>query len=75
MGNTALICGGLSGSNYEKSCYSLKEDGAWELEASSLNTARQVAATGGERAPLSLQHVATIAWQKISSLKLKIPVK
>ena len=34
VGNTALICGGYSG-GYKKSCYSLKEDGAWKLEASS----------------------------------------
>ena len=35
VGNTPLICGGRIGSNYQNSCYSLKEDGAWELEASS----------------------------------------
>jgi len=47
--NTALICGGgnSGGSGWQKSCYSLKEDGAWKLEASSeLNTARGYAATG-----------------------------
>ena len=46
MGNTPLICGGRIGSNYQNSCYSLKEDGAWKLEASSLITARLGAATG-----------------------------
>ena len=49
MGNTALICGGAynsGGWQYQKSCYSLKEDGAWKLEASSLITARLGAATG-----------------------------
>ena len=46
VGNTPLICGGRIGSNYQNSCYSLKEDGAWKLEASSLITARLGAATG-----------------------------
>ena len=49
MDNTAFICGGgnFGGSGWQKSCYSLKEDGAWKLEASSdLNTARGYAATG-----------------------------
>ena len=46
IGNTALICGGYDG-NRQKSCYSLKEDGDWNLEASSyLNTARNSAANG-----------------------------
>ena len=46
MGNTPLICGGYSG-GVQKSCYSLKEDGAWKLEESSdLNTARAYVATG-----------------------------
>ena len=44
MGNTPLICEGYSG-GYKKSCYSLKEDGAWKFE-SNLNTAGNNAATG-----------------------------
>ena len=47
VGNTAIICGGKIGLAYQKSCYSLKEDGAWKLEESSdLSTARRSAATG-----------------------------
>ena len=46
VGNTPLICGGRIGSNYHESCYPVKEDGAWKLEASSLITARLGAATG-----------------------------
>ena len=50
VGNTPFICGGAfysDGWQYQKSCYSLKEDGAWKLEASSdLNTARSHAANG-----------------------------
>ena len=49
MGNTPLICGGRIGwrNEYKKSCYSLKEDGDWNLEASAnLNTARALAANG-----------------------------
>jgi len=42
VGDTPLICGG---SNFEKSCYSLKEDGDWKLD-SNLNTARIFAANG-----------------------------
>jgi len=44
VGNTPIICGGYSG-GYQKSCYSLKEDGSWKDEYN-LNTARRVAATG-----------------------------
>jgi len=48
VGNTPIICGGYADyAVYQKSCYSLKEDGTWKLEASSdLNTARSHAANG-----------------------------
>ena len=44
VGNTVLICGGHFYGD-QKSCYSLKEDGAWKFE-SYLNTARRLTATG-----------------------------
>ena len=49
VGNTPLICGGFifDNNSREKSCYSLKEDGGWKLEAySELNAARSSAANG-----------------------------
>ena len=47
IGNTPLICGGLNRVTfeYQKSCYSLQEDGDWKLE-SNLNTKRGFAANG-----------------------------
>jgi len=49
VGDSPLICGGgfysNSGWQFQKSCYSLKEDGTWKLE-SNLNTARRSAANG-----------------------------
>jgi len=48
VGDTPLICGGSFYSDewqYQKSCYSLKEDGDWKFE-SNLNTARYAAANG-----------------------------
>ena len=51
MGDTPLICGGgysvVGGGGLQKSCYSLTEDGDWNLEETSvLSTARNVAANG-----------------------------
>ena len=48
VGTTPFICGGRSFSNVnQKSCYSLKEDGEWEKDATSeLNTPRYFAANG-----------------------------
>ena len=45
VGDTPLICGGYGDDGYQKSCYSLKEDGNWKLE-SNLKTARHYAANG-----------------------------
>ena len=41
---TPIICGGISGS-FQKSCYSLNEDGSWKDEAD-LNEAKMSASTG-----------------------------
>ena len=76
MDNTALICGGgnSGGSGWQKSCYSLKEDGAWKLEASSdLNTARGYAANGYVIMNNKLIMAGGYYWNRLTTIEVVAP--